>query len=98
MKVHFSISWSKTSLYNAGKRDLIINWMKGEGFPREGEAINIPKFIGKNYEPHELFKQNNIELNVFDWVEIHLGWEIKKLIWDQREGTTFLRILVSDRE
>ncbi|QKX04181.1 hypothetical protein HN014_04410 [Aquimarina sp. TRL1] len=97
MKVHFSINWSKTKLYNAGKRDLTIYWKQGEGIPRIGEAINIPKFIEGNYEPNEVFKDSNTELNVFDCVETNSGWEVKKVIWDHNKGTPFVHVLVGDK-
>ncbi|WP_298546207.1 hypothetical protein [uncultured Aquimarina sp.] len=98
MEVHFSINWSKTALYNAGKRELTINWVNREGFPREGEAINISKFIKENYEPNEVFKDNDTEFNVFDWVETNEGWEVKKVTWDHHKGITFLHILVGERQ
>lgn len=97
MKVHFSIIWSKTQLYNEGNRDLTIQWNQGEGFPREGEAINIPKFISGNYKSDETFMHNNEELNVFDWVENTTGWEVEMVKWDYHNGTTLLHILVGDK-
>ncbi|TSE07946.1 hypothetical protein [Aquimarina algiphila] len=97
MKVHFSINWSKTILYNAGKRDLTINWINGEGIPREGEAINIPKFIEGSYESDETFMHKNEELNVFDWIENTTGWEVEMVKWDHHNGTNFLHIWVGDK-
>ena len=97
MKVHFSINWSKTSLYNSGNRDLTINWNNGEGFPREGEAINIPKFIGGNLQSEETFIHNNKEFNVFDWVENTTGWEVEKVKWDHIKGVILLCILIGEK-
>ncbi|WP_281989749.1 hypothetical protein [Aquimarina aggregata] len=98
MKVHFSIYWSKTGLYNAGNRDLTINWNQGEGFPRKGEAINIPKFIGENYKINETFRYNNMELNVFDWIEDTKGWEVEKVKWGHDGESIFLNVLIGNRD
>jgi len=96
MRVYFSIIWSKTALYNEGRRDLIIHWDKGEGFPRKGEAINVPKFIKGAYESNETFIHNDIELNVFDWIENTTGWEVEMVKWDHHNKTNVLHILVGD--
>jgi hypothetical protein len=72
--------------------------MNREGFPREGEEINIPKLIGESYEPDETFMHNNIELNVFDWIENTTGWEIEKVKWDHENGVFFLHVLVGEKE
>ncbi len=97
MKVHFSIIWSKTQLYNEGNRDLTVQWKQGEGFPREGEDINIPKFIEGDYESNETFIYNNTVKNVFDWIENTSGWEVEKVKWDRVEGSNFLNVLVVDK-
>ncbi len=98
MKIHFIINWGKTMLYNAGDRQIFIDWINGEGFPRTGEDIDISKFINnEDYNPDETFHYKNQIRNVFDWIENAAGWEIKKVKWNYDKKIPFLNIWVGDK-
>lgn len=98
MQVHFNINWNKTDLYNEGSRNLRVDWTNRGGLPREGEEINIPKFIDGDYQVNELFIHHHKEVNVFDWIESTTGWEIERVKWDHENGVTFLYVLVGEKE
>lgn len=97
MKVHFNVTWGKTALYNSGQRDFMLDWKQMGGIPRRGDAIDIPKFMEKDYTSDEVFMHKDSEVNVFDWIENTTGWEVAMLKWDYKDGSILLHILVTDK-
>lgn len=97
MNIHFSVTWGKHGLFNEGQRSFTMEWEKGFAIPREGDAINIPSFIEETFTNDELLTHNNEETNVFEWIQITIGWEVEKLHWYMLDGTITVDILVTER-
>jgi len=75
MTIHFSIQYGKTSLFNAGTREITMKW-KENCLPLKGCQLDVLSLIKDDIRPCELFTYKDRTRNVFEFIECTTGWRI----------------------